>query len=158
MGILLGLKTAPQNRAALIDELGDLSARRDAWIASKVEKRYQQVLAEAKTWYAGKDALELFVEKGARYQLNVSPCAKATVFSARAIYTRLKLNKFLAVVSVTAKALAEIGKLTPDEIAALGTTERTGPRGYTTTPLTLAPAAPRPDAKSVSDLLLDGTA
>jgi hypothetical protein len=137
LGKLLHLKTAPANRAALIDEYGDIERLRREF--APTEKRYEQLREEIKSWFEASPADKEFIEKGARYQLTVSMRANARIVDIAAVYKKLGLKKFLRACSVTLKALAEF--LTEPEIDALASSGRTGARSYVSTPLGL-PAVP----------------
>jgi hypothetical protein len=151
MGKLLALKTAPANRAALIDEFGDISKLRKAF--APTEARHKQLQEEIKTWHADDDAATPFTEKGRRWQLDVSACSHVTVIDNRATYKKLGLPRFLKAVTITLKALKEL-LLTEPEISELTSVEQIGFRSLVATPLVLPPAA-IPPGNAVSDTLLD---
>jgi hypothetical protein len=147
VGKLLLLDTAsPPNRAALIDERLDLKLRIDAFAATGLKKRADQIDEEIASWYVDKHPDAEFVEKGTRSQLTVSMRANQTTIDVRAAYKILGLKQFLLACSITLKALGEL--ISPAEINALSTSARTGSRRFVFTPLG-QPAdnvAARPDA------------
>ncbi len=138
MGKLLALKTAPADRAAIIDEFGDIAKLRADF--APTEKRHKQLSDEIKTWYEDSPADQDFVEKGTRYQLDISPCSNVTLIDVKAAKKKLGLAKFLKCVSITLKALAVF--LTEPEIAELTSTEQTGYRSYKPTPMIALPPNP----------------
>ena len=155
MGKLLALKTAPANRAALIDEAGDLGRKIAAWKATGIERRDKQIAEEMATWYTDAAADQDFTEKGLRYTLSVSPRANQTSINIRAAYKILGLAKFLTACTLTLKALKQ--HLSEPEVLALTSSDRTGHRTYGLTPIigpvteTVAPIS----GGEVSDRLLE---
>jgi hypothetical protein len=133
VGKLLTLKTAsPPNRAALIDEFGNLSKLRDEF--APFEKRHGQLRDEIKSWYEGRPGDVTFTEKGLLFQLDVTACANAKAIDLRAAYKKLGLPKFLKACSMTFKALGEyLGQADIDELTS---ESQTGPRRFTATPIT----------------------
>lgn len=132
MGKLLTLKIAtPPNRAAIIDEFGAVSALRDAF--GPTEKRYGQLRDEIKTWYKDSPGDKDFIEKGLRFQLDVSMAAEARTIDIKGAYKKLGLAKFLKACTLTLKALGEF--LGAADVDALTSTGRTGSRNYTPTPM-----------------------
>jgi hypothetical protein len=134
VGKLLTFKTAsPHNRAAIIDEFGNLCRLRDEF--APFEKRYGQIREEIKTWYEQQPGEKVFTEKGRRYQLDVGMCANARTIDIRAAYKKLGLRKFLKDCSMTLKALGEyLGQSEIDEITS---ESHIGPRKLTTTPIAI---------------------
>jgi hypothetical protein len=133
VGKLLTLKTAsPPNRAAIIDEFGNLCRLRDEF--APFEKRHGQLYKEIKTWYENEPAEKTFTEKGLRYQLDVGMQAEAKTINMRLAYKILGLEKFLKACTLTLKALGEL--LGSAEIDCLTTLARTGHRIYIPTLIT----------------------
>lgn len=130
MGKLLLLKKAVPNRAAIIDEFGDVCALRAGF--APTEKRHKQLADEIKSWYEDAAAAREFTEKGDRYQLAISMRSLAKTINIRAAYKKLGINKFLAACTITLKALGEL--LSEPEVDALWEEDRTGHRSYVTTP------------------------
>jgi hypothetical protein len=137
MGKLLQLSKSPSERANLIDEFGDVCRRRADF--APIEKRHGQLAAEIKTWYEEEDPEKVFVEKGARYQLDVSVRANVTAINNRAVYRILGIAKFLEACSLTLTALRKY--MTTPEVDAVSSQERTGSRSYTAVPILGSPAA-----------------
>lgn len=131
MGKLLTLTTSPAARAALIDELGDLKAKKAAF--APTEKRLKQVSDEVASWYDDRAPAETYVEKGYRYQLTVSARLNVTSVNIRAVYRILGVRKFLDICTVTLTAIREV--LTDAEVLAVTSLDRTGYRRLDTTPL-----------------------
>lgn len=130
MGKLLTLKTAsPPNRAAIIDEFGEVSRLRDDF--APTEKRYNQLRDEIKSWYEDKPADEVFIEKGVRFQLDIGACAMAKTVDVAAAYKKLGARKFFKACLITLKALAE--HLGQADIEALTSEAQTGPRRFAST-------------------------
>lgn len=153
MGKLLSLRTAPPNKAALIDEAGDLRQKIAAWKATGIERRDKQLAEEMASWYTDAAADQDFTERTNRYTLSVSPRANQTSINIRAAYKILGLKTFLTACTVTLKALKE--HLSEPEVLALTSSERTGHRTYGLTPI-VRPAAEAPiSGGAESDRLLD---
>lgn len=138
MGKLLALKQAPANRAAIIDEFGDVEKQRREF--APTERRHKQLLDEIKSWYESLPGDKDAVEKGTRYQLAISMRANATTVDVKAAHKKLGLTKFLKACTLTLKALGEY--LSQPEIDALTATDRTGSRSFVTTPLVGPPPSP----------------
>jgi hypothetical protein len=137
MGKLLGLKPADAARADLIDELGTLRQRQAAFAATGVDKRAAQLQTEISSWHDGDPPDAELVERGTYFQIIFSPRRSVSTLNVRGAYKALGLKRFLEACTVTMKALAAF--LTPDQVDALVTTERTGSRSLTTTPIASAP-------------------
>lgn len=133
MGKLLQLKTSPPNKAALIDEFGDVERLRREF--APTERRYQQLRDEIAGWCP--DPEKEYVEKGHRYELLISRRDEQRKVDVKAAQKKLGLTKFLKACSLTMKALEAF--LPKPEIEALTTKARTGPRTLIPTPVTPAP-------------------
>jgi len=133
VGQLLALKTAPANRAALIDEAGALDLQLAVFAATGVERRRKQLTEEFGSWYADKAADGEFLERGLAFQLKISPRRNSTSINIRGAYKKLGIARFLQAATLTLKALGEF--LSEPEIEALSSTARTGARSFVTTPI-----------------------
>lgn len=131
MGKLLSLKTAQKDRAAIIDEFGDVDKQRKAF--APIEKRYGQLRDEIKSWHDSAPGAEEFTEKGTRWQLDVGTRADVTTVKIYAVFRKLGITKFLKACTVTLKALADF--LPEAEIDQLTTVARTGSRNISVTPI-----------------------
>jgi hypothetical protein len=131
MGKLLAMQTAAPDRAAIIDEFGDIALKRLAF--APTEKRFKQLSDEMKSWYQDAPADKTFTEKGQRYQLDVSMCSNVTAINIRAVYKIVGIAKFLKACTLSLKAVGEL--LSVPEVAAVSSVERTGWRSLATTPI-----------------------
>jgi hypothetical protein len=123
-----------------VDEYRDLSEKRDLFQLS--EKRYQALREKLKVRYANEPGDLIFAEVGMRSRIDVSIASTQTTVNIRAAYKKLGVGKFLAICSVTLKALGDL--LTVPEIADLTSTSRTGSRSFSVTPLGAPAQAPVP--------------
>jgi hypothetical protein len=136
MGQVVSINTA--KRPAIIDELGDTTRRSDEYAATGNERRRKQLQDEVQAWYAAEPADAEYAATGARYDLRVSPRRVVTAIDTKKAYKALGLARFLKACTLTIKALSSL--LPAPDVDALTTSERTGSRGLTLTPLA-APVA-----------------
>lgn len=133
MGKLLLIKTAPRDRAALIDEYGAAAELRDRF--APTEKRYHALREEINSWCPEADLT--YTEKGARYMLAISTRAVERKVGAKEAYKALGLAKFLRAASVSLKALGEF--LSAPDIDRIAVASRTGSRTISATPIIAVP-------------------
>lgn len=112
--------TAEQKKA-IIDEFGDLAAKR-----KPLNDRYDQLREQILSWYPDLDPEKEATAEGNRYSVEISPQQERTEINLLKTKKRLGLYKFLSVCSVTLSKLKE--HLGTKEIEELSEKQRTGPR------------------------------
>ena len=135
MGKLLLLKNATKDRAALIDEYGNVDRLRKEF--APYEKRYQALRAEIASWYEASPPDATYIEKGLRYTIEIGARATESTINVKGAHKALGLVKFLKACSITLKALR--AALAPEEADKLVSTARTGSRSISSTPIVALP-------------------
>lgn len=94
------------NRAALIDEYGELSRQLEE--IQPVVARHKMIRSMIQSWFDSTAADEPVLLQGRRYTLQVSPRENATTLkSIRAIFREMGESKFLDHCSITLKAVKD---------------------------------------------------
>lgn len=117
--------------ADLIDEYGAVTQLRDDF--APTERLYQQLKARIAALVVDADPEAEFTVKGERYTVAISMCSMESAPDVPRIRKRVGAATFLAIVTVTKKALEAF--LLKPEIEALFPKTRTGSRSYAPTAL-----------------------
>lgn len=113
------------NRAAIIDEYGELS--RQLAELDPIKSRHELLRKVIQGWFDAVPADEPAVMQGRRFTLQVSPKENSTKLkSIRAVFREMGENKFLDHCSITLKAVKDV--LGEERFKNFATTDRTGYR------------------------------
>lgn len=119
------MKLSPDEKTALVDELGQLN-QEIAPLEGK-KKRAAEIREQIRSWYGAQGATKTFTETGHKFIATIGARENETkIKSMVAVFARLGQAGFLARCAFTLKALKEAVKI--DEYNALVSTERTGSR------------------------------